>query len=400
MAEDNVIHSIAQDTQLIHQQFSLEYDYKVLFTENLFDTGNALFLDLLRDEPSHQPRKIVFAIDSEVVRNHSHLIESIKSYCDTCPEVLRLCGEPLIIEGGESAKNRFELVEQILRLVENQQIDRHSYIAAIGGGAILDLVGFAAAIAHRGIQHIRIPTTVLSQCDSGVGVKNGINYFNKKNYLGTFSPPFAVINDTSFLSTLDDRDWKGGISEAIKVALIKDAEFFNWIEENTSELAGRDLPTMEKMIYQCAKHHLEHIATKGDPFEQGSSRPLDFGHWAAHKLEQITNYEVRHGEAVAMGIALDATYSWLTGKLEKSNLDRILKCFAKLRLEIVHPHLLSKDRTCINPEIVDGLEEFREHLGGRLTIMLLETIGKGVEVHQMDPQILDASMRELKAYKS
>ncbi len=400
MVKDNIIYGIAQNTKLIRQQFSLKYDYKVLFTQNLFDTANTLFLNLLNNEPSHEPRKILFVIDSEVARNHSHLLESIKSYCAACPEALRLCGEPLVIEGGESAKNRFELVEQILRLVEEQQIDRHSYIAAIGGGAILDLVGFAAAIAHRGIRHIRIPTTVLSQCDSGVGVKNGINYFNKKNYLGTFSPPFAVINDSSFLSTLDDRDWKGGIAEAIKVGLIKDDEFFNWIEENTPKLARRDLPTMEKMIYQCAKHHLEHIATKGDPFEQGSSRPLDFGHWAAHKLEQITNYEVRHGEAVAMGIALDSTYSWLTGKLEKSDLHRILNCFEKLGLEIVHPNLMNKDCDGINSEILDGLEEFREHLGGRLTIMLLETIGKGVEVHQMDPQILDASMRELNAYKS
>ncbi|UJH90698.1 3-dehydroquinate synthase [Antarcticibacterium sp. 1MA-6-2] len=206
-----------------------------------------------------------------------------------------LCADPLVIPGGEGVKNEKIYVEQILEASNTYGIDRHSFIVAIGGGAVLDMVGFATAIAHRGIRHIRIPTTVLAQNDSGIGVKNSVNAYNKKNFLGTFAPPFSVINDSTFLKTLDPRDWCAGISEAVKVALIKDASFFEWIEANVEKLASREMPPMEELIYRCAQMHLDHIAG-GDPFESGSSRPLDFGHWAAHKLEQLTNYNLRHGK--------------------------------------------------------------------------------------------------------
>ena len=169
---------------------------------------------------------------------------------------------------------------------------RHCLIA-IGGGALLDVAGFAAAMAHRGVRLIRVPTTVLSQDDSAIGVKNGINAFDKKNYLGTFAAPFAVINDSRFLPTLSDRDWRSGISEAIKVALIRDAAFFDFIEANAVKLHDRDLPVMEQLVHRSAELHYDHITTNGDPYEQGSSRPLDYGHWAAHKLEPVTDYRLR-----------------------------------------------------------------------------------------------------------
>src|SRR5258708_39713117 len=167
----------------------------------------------------------------------------------------------------------------------------------MGGGAVLDLGGSAAAVSHRGIRHIRIPTTVLAQNDSGVGVKKGINYFNKKNFLGTFAPPVAVFNDANWLTTLADRDWRSGIAEAVKVALIRDAAFFDWIEEHTGQLVRRDLPGMNQLIRRCAELHLQHFAG-GVPFALGPSRPLDFGHCSAHKLEQLTGLEILHGEAV------------------------------------------------------------------------------------------------------
>lgn len=254
---------------------------------------------------------------------------------------------------------------------------------------MLDMVGFAAAIAHRGIRHIRIPTTVLSQNDSGVGVKNGINAYGKKNFLGTFSPPAAVINDLAFLETLDDRDWRSGISEAIKVALIKDKGFFQWIVENAPALAERDMDAMSYLIVRCAEMHMEHIAGK-DPFETGSSRPLDFGHWAAHKLEHLTDYRVRHGEAVAIGIALDSTYSYLKGLLTADELERIIQVIRDLGFELYVPELSGE-------VLLQGLQEFREHLGGRLTIMLLEKIGRGVEVHAMDTELIQEAAARLKA---
>src|SRR2546427_7436395 len=142
----------------------------------------------------------------------------------------------MIMEGGERVKNSYFHVSEIHSQIDRYHIDRHSYVIAVGGGAILDMVGLAAATAHRGLRHVRIPTTTLSQDDSGVGVKNGINAFGKKNFIGAFAPPFAVINDFELLSSLSPRDKRAGYIEAIKVALIRDANFFELIERQAGAL--------------------------------------------------------------------------------------------------------------------------------------------------------------------
>ncbi|HXI01361.1 MAG TPA: 3-dehydroquinate synthase [Sphingobacteriaceae bacterium] len=368
----------------LSQSFTIKYDYQVYFTTSLFSIENTLFNDFLTSSESGLGgRKILYIVDKGVVSVYPQLIESIRAYFNKYKSV-QLISDILIIPGGEGAKNDETGFKQILEAVHTNGIDRHSYIAAIGGGSILDMVGYASAVAHRGIKHIRIPTTVLSQNDSGVGVKNGINYFNKKNFLGTFSPPVAVFNDDLFLNGLTDAEWRSGISEAVKVALIKDNGFFQWLEENSTQLVDRDRVAMNYLIWKCAKLHMEHIASS-DPFESGSSRPLDFGHWSAHKLEYLTNFQIRHGEAVAMGIALDTVYSNLAGLLPHDETQRILQLLMKFGFEVTHPLLQIEED---NNAILTGLEEFREHLGGILTIMLITAIGQGVEVHEMDRGLL------------
>jgi 3-dehydroquinate synthase len=267
-------------------------------------------------------------------------------------------------------------------------------VIAIGGGALLDMAGFAAATSHRGVRLIRLPTTVLAQNDSGVGVKNSLNLFGKKNFIGTFTPPFAVINDFDFLDSLPDRDWCSGVAEAVKVGLIKDASFFEYVESVASALASRDRGVMERVIYRCAELHLQHIAGS-DPFETGSSRPLDFGHWAAHKLEQLTNHRLRHGEAVSVGIALDTTYSHLRGMLSKQEWLRVMNVLMELDLPLYVPELEAGDEF-ESGSLLSGLSEFREHLGGELTIMLLEGIGRGIEVHEMDRDTIRRSVASLR----
>lgn len=371
----------------LNQSFTLQYNYKVYFTSDLFHKQNTLLYDFLNQSGTNpESRKILFVLDDGVANEHPDLVKNIKNYF-TIYHTVQLMPDILIIPGGERAKNDTDCLNEILEAVNLYGIDRHSYVAAIGGGSVLDMVGYAAAISHRGVKHIRIPTTVLSQNDSGVGVKNGINYFNKKNFLGTFTPPVAVFNDDSFLKTLNDDEWRSGISEAVKVALIKDAPFFEWLEKHVSALVHRNLNIMNQLIWKCAKLHMEHIAGK-DPFESGSSRPLDFGHWSAHKLEYLTNFKVRHGEAVAMGIALDTVYSNLSGLLSADETRRIIQLLAKLGFKITHPLLQVTEN---DSPILRGLEEFREHLGGQLTITLLKAIGDGVEVHQIDTQLLKQS---------
>ncbi|MGF7217134.1 3-dehydroquinate synthase [Spirosoma lacussanchae] len=363
----------------LHQSFAVRFSYTVFFTERLFDTANPLFADYFSQPTvSETPKKLLFVLDSGVVDTHPHLLSVIRQYVDRPGMPVTLVPDLLVIPGGEAAKNDPALVERIVDAVDRYGIDRHSYIVAIGGGSVLDLVGYATAISHRGIRHIRIPTTVLSQNDSGVGVKNGVNYRGKKNFLGTFAPPVAVFNDSDFLATLDDRDWRAGISEALKVALIKDRLFFDWIEANAALLAARDLSAMQYLIHRCADMHLQHIAG-GDPFEQGSSRPLDFGHWSAHKLEQLTDFTLRHGEAVAIGIAIDTLYSNQLGWLSETDTNRVLTTLRTLGFSLYHP-MLDADHSA---GILKGLSEFREHLGGQLTIMLLQALGQGVEVHEI-----------------
>ncbi|MEX2595274.1 MAG: 3-dehydroquinate synthase [Anditalea sp.] len=371
----------------IEQAFAVPFHYRVCFSENIFEEENTLLAKLLGKE---KKPKIFVVIDGGVVKAHPGLINQIKVYATAFEEDFTLCAEPMIVPGGEQAKNEQHHFRAILDATNTYGIDRHSYIIAIGGGAVIDMVGFSSAIAHRGIRHIRIPTTVLAQNDAGIGVKNGINVYGKKNYLGTFAPPYAVINDSTFLKTLNDKDWRCGISEAIKVSLIKEPDFFHWLEAHIDQLNSREMPPMEELIYRCAALHLEHIAGK-DPFEAGSSRPLDFGHWAAHKLEHMTNFRIRHGEAVAIGVALDSTYSCLKGMLSQDELKRIIHLIKALGFVLYVPELSGE-------ALLEGLEEFREHLGGELTIMLLQGIGRGVEVHEMNGDLILQSANRLKAF--
>ncbi|MBD2775063.1 3-dehydroquinate synthase [Iningainema tapete] len=371
--------------QPIHQTVSVTFNYNVYFTSCLFDVKNPLLAQVIAADGEEGPKKIAAVVDGGLLQFRRELLRQISAYSEYYPDTLTLAAEPMLVPAGESAKNNPQLLEQIHQLVDKAKLCRHSYLLAVGGGAVLDLVGYAAATAHRGIRLIRVPTTVLAQNDSGVGVKNGINAFGKKNFLGTFAPPYAVLNDSTFLTTLNERDWRAGIAEAVKVALIKDTEFFDYIHQNTKALVQRDMNTMQQVIYRCAQLHMQHIANAGDPFEMGSSRPLDFGHWAAHKLEQLTNYSLRHGEAVAIGIALDSTYSYLLGMISRLEWRKIIKTLSALGFTLYIPELAEHISQPEHPRnLFRGLSEFREHLGGELTITLLQSVGKGIEVHEVN----------------
>ncbi|WP_414572636.1 3-dehydroquinate synthase [Nostoc sp. CCY 9925] len=386
--------------QPIHQRVSVTFNYEVYFTQNLFELKNPTLAQIITADGETKPKKVVVVVDAGLLELQPRLLGQVVAYTKFYAEVLAIATEPIIIPGGEAAKNDRTLLEQIHQIIEAAGLCRHSYLLAIGGGAMLDLVGYAAATAHRGIRLIRIPTTVLAQNDSGVGVKNGINAFGKKNFLGTFAPPYAVINDSAFLTTLNDRDWRSGIAEAIKVALIKDAKFFDFIHSHTAALVRRDMDAMQQIIYRCAQLHLEHIANSGDAFEMGSSRPLDFGHWAAHKLEHLTNYSLRHGEAVAIGIALDSTYSYLAGLLDCSEWQRILNTLSALGFTLYVPELAKKLSQLEHPHcLFRGLTEFREHLGGELTLTLLQGIGKRIEVHEVDLLLYKQAISLLREFR-
>lgn len=378
---------------VIDQRFAIEFSYPVLFVRGLFGAGaDALAWAIRRLEPQRTHRVRVY-IDDGVARAWPGLAEQATTWFSGA-EGVTLVGEPQVVTGGEAAKNDAALVDRLHADFSELRLDRHCVVLAVGGGAMLDAVGYATATAHRGLRLVRAPTTVLAQNDAGIGVKNGINAFGTKNFLGTFAPPFAVVNDAQLLGTLQVRDLRAGIAEAIKVALIRDGDFFAWLADHGDELAATEPAVMDTMIRRCAQLHLEHIRTSGDPFELGSARPLDFGHWAAHKLETMTEHELRHGEAVAIGMCLDIRLSAAVGLLDAADADRACKLIADIGLPTWHPALDVRDRD--ERVVLRGLEEFREHLGGQLTITLLRALGTGEEVHEVDPAHVTACIDRLR----
>jgi 3-dehydroquinate synthase len=382
----------------LEQTIEVRWRHQVHFTKDVFAPTNPLLAKVLQGESTamvSRVAKVLIIIDEALAQARPALLAEIEAYFLAHTKSLNLVCPPVVMVGGEAVKNAYFRVSEIHALIDRHHIDRHNYLIAIGGGALLDMVGLAAATAHRGVRHVRLPTTTLSQDDSGVGVKNGINAFGKKNFIGTFSPPYAVVNDARFLETLPARDKRAGFVEAVKVACIRDSTFFAQLESDALALAEFQPEAMQRLIFRCAELHLQHIATSGDPFEMGSARPLDFGHWAAHKLEQLSEFRLRHGEAVAIGIALDVIYSRLKGFLPAPSSERVLRLLEQLGFDLYASELFHEDENgqCL---VLTGLEEFREHLGGELTITLLRDIGRGFEVHDMTIPLVATAMEELR----
>ncbi len=380
------------DFKPIKHSFNVNFSYGLFFTDRVFQQENPTFRKVVQSADLPKRAKLLFVLDQGMFAAHKSLIKEIETYCKAHNDLLELT-ECLVLPGGEKVKNDRQYVDTVIQAIETFKICRHSMVVAIGGGALIDLVGYAASIAHRGVRLIRIPTTVLAQNDAAVGVKNGVNVLDKKNFIGSFQPPFAVINDSSFLKTLEQREWIAGVAEAVKVSLIKDAGFFDYIRQHAVKLRERDMDVMQEVIYRCAQLHMEHIALGGDPFERGSSRPLDFGHWSAHKMEYMSDYKLRHGEAVAKGMALDLVYAATLGMITQDTLDEILAVLTEVGFNLSIPFTRKPDIE----ELLEGIEEFREHLGGKLTITLIEGIGKKRDVHEIDRALMKKSVETLNA---
>jgi 3-dehydroquinate synthase len=386
-------HSTQARTTTHWQRFAVPYEFPVVFTEGVFDPENPALRDVLaRLEPAKRHRAMFFVDDGL----GEGLLAAIRAYAERHADAIELACAPVAVPGGEKIKTELHFVESMQQKLFELHLDRHSYVVAVGGGAVLDAVGLVAATTHRGVRHIRIPTTVLAQNDSGVGVKNGVNLQGVKNFVGTFAPPFAVLNDLEFVLKLPERDKIAGMAEAVKVALIRDAEFFAWIERHMDDLATFERAAMAYMIRRCAELHMRQIGQGGDPLEMGSARPLDYGHWSAHKLESLTRHHVRHGEAVAIGMALDARYSVLAGHLPAGDEERICALLEYLGFQLWHP-ALAKTGAHGEWAILEGLKDFQEHLGGELTVTLLAGLGTGVEVHEIDVERMREAMGWLQA---
>jgi 3-dehydroquinate synthase len=400
MAEAPVISLPAQDeaspARVLRQHVSVEWDFPVVFTRGIFGAGNSALLDAMERLGERRRHRALVFIDEYVAKAHPELPAGVRAYFAAHAERVELLAEPQIVPGGEAVKNDLSLVEGFMRLMLENHLDRQAFAIIVGGGAVLDAVGLAAALVHRGVRQIRIPTTVLSQNDAGVGVKNGVNFLGGKNAIGTFAPPFAVLNDFDFLLTLPDRDWLCGVAEAFKVSIIRDRAFLDELVANAERYPARDFEAMQSLVVRCAEIHLEHIRTNGDPFEYGRARPLDFGHWSAHKLELLSGFRVSHGEAVAAGVMLDSIYARLQGWLRDDEFALIRDGFARSGFRLWFPEFDTRD-TAGQREIFGGLRDFQEHLGGELTVTFPRGLGARHEVHEIDLAMMEDAIQELRA---
>lgn len=373
--------------------FSVPFTHRLRFTRDVFGTDQDTLADLF--EPSgDRPPRVQFWLDEDVAGANPDLRQRLRAFSARHADRFLTVGNVQTVPGGEAVKNDVHILERMLKCMNAADLDRRSYVVVIGGGAVLDAVGFAAAIAHRGIRLLRLPTTTLAQADSGVGVKNAVNMFAKKNWCGSFAVPWAVVNDERLLDTLPDRDFACGFSEAVKVSLLKDPSFFDRLCRGAKAIRLREPDAFRGPIRESAVWHLRHITRGGDPFEALEARPLDFGHWSAHKLEVMTNFELRHGEAVGIGVAIDAVYSSLKLGLPKPDAARVLRCLRDLGLPLSHTSLSRTD------ELFAGLEEFRQHLGGRLTVTMLEAVGKPVDVHEIDHALMKVAIERVRRFAS
>ncbi len=371
--------------------FSVPFVHRVRFTRDVWGADQGVLAELLAPSGDRLAR-VQFWLDETLAAARPDLLDKIGEFQERHRSLVVPTGNVQLVPGGEACKNDIHILERMLKVFHAADLDRRSYVAVIGGGAALDAVGFAGTIAHRGLRMVRLPTTTLGQADSGIGVKNGVNLFGKKNWIGSFGVPWGVVNDAGMLSTLPDRDFRCGFAEAVKVSLLKDPAFFERLCRQAERIAARDEAATLSAIRASAQWHLAHITAGGDPFELEEARPLDFGHWSAHKLETVSDFRLRHGEAVAIGVAIDTVYSSLVHGLAEWDAARVLDCLARLGFELADP--------CLDdPQpLFDGLEEFRQHLGGRLTVTMLAGVGRPIDVHEVDRSLMRQAIRRVAEY--
>lgn len=370
---------------MLTENYPIKYSamLPLIFTRNVFAVENFTLKNIAQINPA------LFFFEADLARIYPCFAENINAYFTA--HHLNLRAPPLAITGGEICKNGFTVVNKIIDVIAQYQLCRHSIIFAAGGGAFLDVVGMAASLVHRGVRLVRLPTTALAQGDSGVGVKTGINFHGQKNFLGTFATPYCVIADLDFLATLSPALKLDGIAEAFKVAMIKDEKLFAFLEKHAGDLLSDNLSFLEETIQRSAMIHAQHIADNGDPFENGKARPLDFGHWSAHWLEMASDFQVRHGLAVALGIALDTLIAQQLNLLTAAETARIFSALKNCGFTLWHSLLNNVD------DLLRGLENFRQHLGGELCLTLPHRLGQKCEINYLPREIITAAVKKLRA---
>jgi 3-dehydroquinate synthase len=291
----------------------------------------------------------------------------------------------VILADGEQYKT-LDAVNDIITALLEKRFSRNSCLVALGGGVIGDITGFAAACYQRGIDFIQVPTTLLAQVDSSVGGKTGVNHVAGKNMIGAFHQPQAVIADTSVLDTLDDREVSAGLAEVVKYGLIRDARFFDWIEDNIDSLVNREPKALAYIIEQSCRNKADVVAE--DERESGIRAILNLGHTFGHAIETGLGYGTwLHGEAIALGMLMAADLSHRMGWIDSEVCDRIESMLLKLNLPVTLPDNFDTGRM---RELMSVDKKAKD---GKLFLILLKGIGEAVVTDKFDEDLLMETLR-------
>jgi 3-dehydroquinate synthase len=292
---------------------------------------------------------------------------------------------PVVLPDGEQHKT-LEVVDRIFTALLGGRCDRQTTLIALGGGVVGDMTGFAAACYQRGVPFIQVPTTLLAQADASVGGKTGVNHRLGKNMIGAFYQPQCVVIDTDTLNTLPDNELSAGIAEVVKYGLIRDPEFFDWLENNLDKLLDRDEQALSFAIYQSCQNKAEVVSA--DEREVGERALLNLGHTFGHAIEAGLGYGTwLHGEAVAAGMAMAADLSQRLGWLGGRDVERIKILLSRAQLPIRAP-------ASIEPaQFLDLMSVDKKTQGRRLRLVLLEAIGRALVTDDFDPEPLMQTLR-------
>lgn len=300
--------------------------------------------------------------------------------------------DTVVLPDGERFKN-LDTLNLVFDALLSKRHSRQTTLVALGGGVIGDITGFAAACYQRGVNYLQIPTTLLAQVDSSVGGKTGVNHALGKNMIGAFHQPVCVLADTSTLNTLEDRELSAGLAEVIKYGLIRDMEFFCWLEDNMEKLSARDPQALAYAIERSCRNKAEVVAA--DEKEGGVRATLNFGHTFGHAIETGTGYHSwLHGEGVGVGMLMAADMSMRMGWLTRDDVHRIESLIGRAQLPTRAPADLSTDR------FIELMGVDKKVLDGKIRLVLLQALGKAIVTADFNPQLLRATIDEHHAVRS
>lgn len=346
--------------------------YDIVFTDSF---------DGLEDELTAlgcESKKICIITDSKVDEIYGDVIFEILERC--CKKAAKF-----VFPYGEENKN-LDTVRNAYRFLIEEGFDRKDLLIALGGGVVGDTTGYVAATYLRGVSFIQIPTTLLAQADSSIGGKTGVDFEGYKNMVGAFKMPDLVYMNFSTLRTLDDRQYFSGFAEIMKHGLIKDADFYEWLIEKMYEICERDLETLSIMLQKSC--NIKRMVVEKDPTEQGDRALLNFGHTIGHAIEKAKNFELYHGECVALGAVAAAYISWKREMLSMEEYYEVRDMFVPFCLPI------SVDN--INPEEILRLTKADKKMeSGKIKFILLKKIGKAVMDNTVTEEEILAAINEI-----